>query len=84
MMPLPVVDVETAMALPGLVLVVSAGDCPVVVPVDAEVDEASEVHRGAAVSEADLVTGDASVADFAAPRRTSQAMDRSTIGRCRR
>ena len=44
----------------------SVGELPVVVPVEAEVDEASQVDRGAAVGEPDAVAGDAAVADFAA------------------
>src|SRR5919106_4235410 len=44
----------------------SAGDRPVAVPVDAEVDEPAKVGGGAAVGEPDAVAGDAAVANLAA------------------
>lgn len=51
-------------------------------PVQTEVEQPSEVQGGGAVVKPGVVLGYAAVAELAVPTATSQAMDRSTNGRC--
>jgi hypothetical protein len=49
--------------------------------VEAEVEQSAQVEAGQAMVEPQVVVGDAAVTTLRLPPRTSQAMDRSTIGR---